>query len=242
MESNCKITADEVISQLKDEGDFDRLRLKIIRKLKENEELRNNIISAVKQSTTLNRPGAENLKPRQLSDAIHDEIGTKVMGQISDGVWGVIRSSDGMKDEIRETVESVYNRLVNPKGKKVDELSSLNDPTTSANVAVNNNSLATSACEREDNLSESEPKEPPGFTLCNQQSNISEVESKEETQPIAPQDCVNGVKVKEEPYCEMDVSPSYNDPSVPPGFAPTVGSKEPYDVSDEDPDVPPGFG
>lgn len=38
-------------------------------------ELRNNIISVVKQSSALNRPGAENMKPRQLSDAIQQEIG-----------------------------------------------------------------------------------------------------------------------------------------------------------------------
>ena len=38
------------------------------------ETLRNNIISAVKQSAALNRPGAENMIPRQLCDAIHDEI------------------------------------------------------------------------------------------------------------------------------------------------------------------------
>lgn len=39
------------------------------------EELRNNIISAVKQSAALNRAGAENMKPRQLSDAIYEEVG-----------------------------------------------------------------------------------------------------------------------------------------------------------------------
>ncbi|KAL5991383.1 hypothetical protein ACLOJK_012291 [Asimina triloba] len=34
-----KITADEVIAKFKDDGDFDTLRLKIIRKLKENVSL-----------------------------------------------------------------------------------------------------------------------------------------------------------------------------------------------------------
>lgn len=38
------------------------------------EELRSSIVSAVKQSAVLNTPGFENLKPRQLSDAIHQEI------------------------------------------------------------------------------------------------------------------------------------------------------------------------
>lgn len=36
MGSNHKITAEEVISKLKDDGDFDRLRLKIVRQLKQN--------------------------------------------------------------------------------------------------------------------------------------------------------------------------------------------------------------
>lgn len=36
---NPTISPDDVISKLKDDGDFDRLRLKIIRKLKENVSL-----------------------------------------------------------------------------------------------------------------------------------------------------------------------------------------------------------
>lgn len=39
------------------------------------EELRIGIISTVKQSAALNRPGAENMKLHQLSDAIHQEVG-----------------------------------------------------------------------------------------------------------------------------------------------------------------------
>ncbi|TYG49488.1 hypothetical protein ES288_D10G098300v1, partial [Gossypium darwinii] len=72
-------------------------------------ELRNNIISAVKQSAALNHPGAENMKVRQLSDAIHDEVGNKVMGQISDSLWEIIRSEGSMRTEITETVVSHRN-------------------------------------------------------------------------------------------------------------------------------------
>lgn len=36
MENSPKIEKDEVIAKLKDDGDFDKLRLKIIRKLKDN--------------------------------------------------------------------------------------------------------------------------------------------------------------------------------------------------------------
>jgi hypothetical protein len=39
METTPKISKDEVIAKLKDDGDFDKLRLKIIRKLKDNVSL-----------------------------------------------------------------------------------------------------------------------------------------------------------------------------------------------------------
>ncbi|KAL9305908.1 hypothetical protein AtEden1_Chr1g0013481 [Arabidopsis thaliana] len=113
-----KISKEEVVEKLKDDGDFDRLRLKIIRRLKENEALRNNMISVVKESTSLKRHGAQNMKTRQLSDAIFEEVGSKMLSQLSDGLWGIIRSEDGMKNEIRETVQSVYATLSNPRGEK----------------------------------------------------------------------------------------------------------------------------
>ncbi|KAG7654041.1 hypothetical protein ISN44_As01g012590 [Arabidopsis suecica] len=113
-----KISKEEVVEKLKDDGDFDRLRLKIIRRLKDNEELRNNMIEIVKESTALKRQGAQNMKTRQLSDAIFEEVGSKMLSQLSDGLWGIIRSEDGMKNEIRETVQSVYATLSNPGGKK----------------------------------------------------------------------------------------------------------------------------
>ncbi|CAA7039150.1 unnamed protein product [Microthlaspi erraticum] len=114
-----KISKEEVVEKLKDDGDFDRLRLKIIRRLKENEELRKNMISVVKESTALKRHGAQNMKTRQLSDAIFQEVGSKMLSQLSDGLWGIIRSEDGMKNEIRETVQSVYDTLSNPGGVQV---------------------------------------------------------------------------------------------------------------------------
>ncbi|GKF14694.1 hypothetical protein Tco_0056156, partial [Tanacetum coccineum] len=39
------------------------------------EGLRNNIVSTMKQSVAINRPSAANMKPRELSDAIHEEDG-----------------------------------------------------------------------------------------------------------------------------------------------------------------------
>ncbi|XP_040951501.1 uncharacterized protein [Gossypium hirsutum] len=130
-EENKKIRKEEVIAKLKDNGDFDKLRLKIIRKLKDNlRRICNNIISAVKQSAALNRLGSENMKVRQLSDAIHDEVGifhvvnnvnvnatlqffimirNKVMGQISDSLWEIIRSKGSTRTGITETVVSHRN-------------------------------------------------------------------------------------------------------------------------------------
>nr|DAD48086.1 TPA_asm: hypothetical protein HUJ06_018023 [Nelumbo nucifera] len=217
---NGKVSTEEVIAKLKDDGDFDKLRLKIIRKLKEKEDLRNCIISMVKQSAALNHARAENLKPRQLCDAVHEEIRDQVMGQISDGLWEVIKSNDGMKSEITDTVQSVYNKLVNLKGKELVELSS---PSSTYKKVADNGTLAIPTCKKDD-TSGSEPKEPPGFFLCNHCQGHEE----EQTEvPNHPEDASN---LKD------------GEPSVPPGFAAFVDRKQLCDGNDEDPDVPPGFG
>nr|AFK47328.1 unknown [Lotus japonicus] len=166
MASNGEVIGkEEVIAKLKDDGDFDKLRLKIIRKLKDNEELRQHITSIVKQSVALNRDGAENMKPRQLSDSIYEEVGEKVMSQISDSLWQIIRSNDGMKGEIAETVQSVCDKLANPKGKDEVLLS------TSDGVPVQRQGESASATEVDDTLHENEPEEPPGFTLLHSHLN-----------------------------------------------------------------------
>ncbi|XP_010264154.1 PREDICTED: uncharacterized protein LOC104602240 [Nelumbo nucifera] len=245
MESDPEVRAEEVIAKLKDDGDFDKLRLKIIRKLKENEDLRNSIVSMVKQSAALNRPGAENLKPRQLSDAIHEEMGEKVMGQISDRLWKVIRSSDGMKNEITDTVQSVYNKLVNPK-KEVTEVSSPKNPSTvKKEAASSNGSPAIPSSEREVTSSDIEPEEPPGFSLCSHQGNNRWNECQDQSpKPMGHEQGHEEGKM-EEPRHPHDDASELNDsgPSIPPGFAAYVDhDHHPCDGSDEDPDVPPGFG
>ncbi|KAK9060771.1 hypothetical protein SSX86_021477 [Deinandra increscens subsp. villosa] len=131
---NQSISSDDVISKLKDDGDFDRLRVKIIRKIKENEDLRNNIVSIVRQSVAINRLGAENTKTRQLSDAIHQEVGGKLNEQISVMLWEIIRSPDGMKTEITETVKSVYDKLLRPK--RAEKAESAGHDLKRARVAV----------------------------------------------------------------------------------------------------------
>ncbi|XP_076910068.1 uncharacterized protein LOC143567561 [Bidens hawaiensis] len=117
---NGDVICDDVISKLKDDGDFDKLRIKIIRKIKENEELRTSIVSIVKESKAINRPGVENSKTRQLSDAIRQEVGGKLNEQISAALWEIIRSPDGMNTEITETVRSVYDKLTRPKRARVE--------------------------------------------------------------------------------------------------------------------------
>ncbi|KAH7514047.1 hypothetical protein FEM48_Zijuj11G0047100 [Ziziphus jujuba var. spinosa] len=230
---NHSISKDDVIAKLKDDGDFDRLRLKIIRKLKDDEKLRENISSIVKQSAALNRLGSENMKPRQLSDAIYQEVGDKVMSQISDGLWGIIRSSDGMKGEITETVQSVYNRLLDPKGKDKDE-----SPTHMMEIqngAGNSGSNLASAGEIDGELSDNEPKEPPGFSLSHNIKGDLQLPLPNEKGSAEEQHKVPS-KLQDKPESE-DVRHSPL-----PGFYAEKGHKQPCDDGEEDPDVPPGFG
>ncbi|KVH95434.1 hypothetical protein Ccrd_002489 [Cynara cardunculus var. scolymus] len=207
---NQKISCDDVISKLKDDGDFDKLRLKIIRKLKENEELRNSIVSIVKQSVALNRPGVEHMKPRQLSDAIHQEVGGKINEQISDGLWEIIRSPEFMKSEITETVKSVYDKLSRPKQDENGE-SSGHDPKRIRKEHDGHRSNLGSTGEREtDGLSDNEPKEPPGFSqTVTHQIDVGSQQTKPEG---------NILLVMEEEGKEKPEKPLENDGSSPPGF------------------------
>ncbi|GKD57457.1 hypothetical protein Tco_1290844 [Tanacetum coccineum] len=68
-ESVCDYSSGEAVSKddfsgIKEHGDDE-----------EREGLCNNIVSTVKQSVAINRPGVANMKPRELSDAIHEEDG-----------------------------------------------------------------------------------------------------------------------------------------------------------------------
>lgn len=236
--NNNKISKEDVISKFKDDGDFDRLRVKIIRKLKENEELRNSIVSAVKQSAALNCSGFENMKPRQLSDAIHQEIEEKVMSQISDGIWEVIRSGDGMKSEINKTVHSVYSRLVNPQGSQGGEPSSNADAMAVDSRPDNNGSIVTLPDESNGTFSDSEPNEPPGFALrVLHQNNNHEEQLREELQDKLPTEEHKGeIQRSEDVFDEDDVNLTTR-----PAVSNTQEQKQPCDGSDEDPDLPPGF-
>ncbi|KAH6777467.1 hypothetical protein C2S52_007073 [Perilla frutescens var. hirtella] len=241
--SGGRVKSEDVISKLKDDGDFDRLRLKIIRKLKENEELRSNIISMVKQSAAINCPGAESMKPRQLSDAIHQEIGDTLMNQISDGLWNIIRSADGMQSEIKETVQSVYDKLSNPEGKDNGESSSHKDspPLPVQSKLESGDSTGTYADGV--TLSDEELNEPPGFgptkrqhknRQMNQVNNIGRANRPKRKSIEA--------KKRHNLQSEDLPEPDNLDYGAPPGFSSVKKDEHSGDASDEDPDVPPGFG
>ncbi|XP_051119427.1 uncharacterized protein LOC127243451 [Andrographis paniculata] len=241
--SGGDVKPEDVIVKLKDDGDFDRLRLKIIRKLKDNEELRSNIIAMVKQSVALNRPGAENMKPRQLSDAIHQEIGDKLMSQVSDGLWNIIRSPDGMKSEITETVEAVYDRLSNPRGKENGESSSHKDPCSVQNKHGNNGN-ATGVNETDSTLSDGDQSEPPGFGLTDARRRSKRAKTVQSNNIRMPKPNIEqreGNQGCNRPS-EALPKPDNLDDDAPPGFSSMLKHKTSGEVSDEDPDVPPGFG
>ncbi|GAB2300927.1 hypothetical protein Dimus_034962 [Dionaea muscipula] len=235
--SGHKITAEDVISKIKDDGDFDKLRIKIIRKLKENEDLRSNIISVVKESTALNQVGAENMKPGQLFDAIHEEIRDKVMNQISDGLWEIIRSTDGMKTEITETVHSVYDKLINPQRKEEEVESASSLGTVPKKRASPHDGLAKGSSEIDGMITDGDLKEPPGFPVNNHttaENHGTEMQHRSPSEQRVLEEKEEPPPPQSEPFETED-----GDPSVPPGFS---GNHKLSDGSDEDPDVPPGFG
>ncbi|XP_060180019.1 uncharacterized protein LOC132609862 [Lycium barbarum] len=235
--STKRIRPEDVICKLKDDGDFDILRLKIVRKLKENEELRNSIIATVKESVALNRPGVENLKPRQLSDAIYQEVGDKVMGKISEDLWSTIRTGDGIQTEITQTVQSVYNKLLYPQLNEAGESSSHSDLQPAKNGVESNGHIAASGSGSALSV-DAEPSEPPGFARLgsNQNSKSDHKESPKEESGIP-------VPAQSETNCSLDpLVPDSVDVGAPPGFAIVTKEKNPDNVDDEDPDVPPGFG
>ncbi|CAN4077355.1 unnamed protein product [Withania somnifera] len=247
MENGKRIRAEDVICKLKDDGDFDKLRLKIIRKLKENEELRKSIIATVKESVALNRPGVERMKPRQLSDAIYQEVGDKVMGKISDDLWNTIRTGDGIQTEITQTVQSVYNKLLNPQLNEAGESASHSNLQPAQNGVESNGHIAVSDSGIDATLCiDAEPCEPPGFARLgsnqNSKSHHKESPKKELGLPAPADGKPSETYSKSDTNCSLDLVPGNVDVGAPPGFAIGTKEKNTDDVNDEDPEVPPGFG
>lgn len=160
------------------------------------------------------------------------------MSQISDGVWEVIRSGDGMKSEIDETVQSVYSRLLNPQGSQgVEPSSNTNAMTVEIRPNINESVVALPD-QSNGTFSDSEPNEPPGFALQNlhQNSNLGE-QLKEEPQEMLPSE-----EHKREVRRSGDVFDGNNvNSTTHPTVSTTEEQNQPGDDSDEDPDLPPGF-
>jgi len=160
----------------------------------------------------------------------------KVMSQISDSLWQIIRSADGMKSEITETVKSVYDKLANPKGKDEVMLS------TSDVMPIQRQGETASATEIDDTLHESEPTEPPGFTLLHNHMNNNNHEDQDKGK-VQVQWQRFAAERKEDSHLSQDVLGEDDvDSNAPPGFSKDVEQNPSSDCSDEDPDVPPGFG
>ncbi|AQK69111.1 hypothetical protein Zm00014a_039920 [Zea mays] len=199
-------TAAEVVGRLKDDGDFDALRRAIVRKVKDNEILRNKIISEVKQSVVLQEDGSERMKLKDLSDAIFQDIGSKIMGQISDEVWNVIQSNE---TDIQGTVKAVYNRILNPE--KVSEPSPKKLKQRGKEEQVLPTKTATSvAVEAEDD----DPEEPPGFGFNNTQRNDIGATKPQMSLENGNEGKPNGG----EPATISNPGDEEEDPEVPPGF------------------------
>lgn len=160
-----------------------------------------------------------------------------VMNQISDGLWGIIRSSDGMKDEITETVQSVYYKLMNPKGNS-EIGSSIPTAMPAPKETGSNGSLLASASEVNDVLSDMEPNEPPGFSLPLNHPK----DTNKDLALTVPHD--KGTMEEQHNGSDLLEDKLENNVAVhsqPPGSA-NMEHEQPDYSSDQDPDVPPGFG
>lgn len=161
----------------------------------------------------------------------------KVMSHISDSLWQIIRSSDGMKGEIMETVQSVYDKLANPKGKDEVLLS-----TTSDAMPVQRQGETASATEIHGTMHENEPQEPPGFTLLHDHQNNNDNNEEQDKGKAQVQRQGPMAERKEDSHPSQDTLGEDDNSNAPPGFSKDVEHNPPSDCSDEDPDVPPGFG
>nr|KJB52009.1 hypothetical protein B456_008G241900 [Gossypium raimondii] len=166
----------------------------------------------------------------------------KVMGQISDSLWEIIRSEGSMRTEITETVQSVYDKLANPQGKEKGE-SSVREMVHVEKESESNGTIKATARRVDETLSDGDPQEPPGFSMSNNRhSNHCQQSHKAKQQLPRPYD--GALKnCKEEPSHSQEGQEQDDvDVCVPPGFSVDIDQKHPCDVSDDDPDVPPGFG
>lgn len=160
------------------------------------------------------------------------------MSQISDGLWDIIRSEDGMKNEIAGTVHSVYNRLLNPNAKEGESSSQYERQIQKG--SENNGVVPRVACTNDD-MVVNKPRGRPGSPYPSDKQATHEALPKEGLVPVLPKGPVQ--EQNENPCHSKDESmPDDQDMGAPPGFSVILENKQACDDGDEDPDVPPGFG
>ncbi|KAF8010311.1 hypothetical protein BT93_J1053 [Corymbia citriodora subsp. variegata] len=186
----------------------------------------------VKQSAALNRPGAENLKPRQLSDSIYEEVGSNVMGEISESLWEIIRSADGMRGEIEDTVQSMCSKLLKPSGEgmqtpmqRIDHSRSNAVPSSETNAVFNN-----------------EQKEPLGFCPPTTNQNHGEQHNERVQVSVFHEKGFSEDLRNEQNHSDKVLTPDDVDAGIPPGFSGNVEKWKLSNDAEDDPELPPGFG
>ncbi|WOL10941.1 hypothetical protein Cni_G19701 [Canna indica] len=156
---------------------------------------------------------------------MHHLCRSKIMGQISDEVWKVIRSYE---NDIRGTVESVYDRIVKPEANQIDGSSPSKEPPTNGKEDCVS-SMTPSTGERKASDGNTQTEAAPDFAATDQQSSKAEATTMlHDEQPQLSNEGHNN-------HEQVD--------AVPLGLGPLANSAAPRGgVSDEDPDVYPGFG
>src|SRR5262249_29068850 len=129
------------------------------------------------------------------------------------------------------------NKLVEPERKEECESSCA---MLVQNQSDNEGTIKASSGVVDDNLSDGDLKEPPGFSLSNNHQ-INNGHKEELQLPMSGE--AHMEEHQEQPNHSKNL-PEVDevDLGVPPGFSSDVEHKEPCDGSDEDPALPPGFG
>ncbi|WOK93762.1 hypothetical protein Cni_G02463 [Canna indica] len=140
---------------------------------------------------------------------MHHLCRSKITGQISDEVWKVIKS---YKNDIRGTVEFVYDRIVKPKENQIDGCSPSKEPPTDGK-GDRVSSATPSTVERKASDGNTQTEAAPGFAAIIQQS--SKAEATMMLHDEQPQSSNGGHNNQE----QVDV--------VPPGFGPLANSATP---------------
>lgn len=164
------------------------------------------------------------------------------MSQVSDSVWDIIRSADGMQSEIRETVRSVYDKSCYPNKKGNGESSS----------AINShpipyefdNGHAPGAGESNGTQLDGERNERSGFVMPNPPKRRKNNRMEKPKMNAETSNNGKAIQVRKEGNLQTrDIhEPESLDSDAPPGFSHVITHKGLGNIGDEDPEVPPGFG